>query len=63
MKKQWSLPPVEAIADESASRGQIKLNVDEETLKRSPRFPNPLAGPDAELQRAIHEYYGYAAPE
>jgi hypothetical protein len=57
------LVPVETIADESASRGQIKLNVDEETLKRSPRFPNPLAGPDAELQRAIHEYYGYAAPE
>ena len=57
------LVPVEAIADESASTGQIKLNVNEETLKRSPRFPNPLAGPDAELQRAIYEYYGYAAPE
>jgi hypothetical protein len=57
------LVPVEAIADESASRGQIKLNVEEATLKRSPRFPNPLAGPDAELQHAIHEYYGYAAPE
>ncbi len=59
MKKQWSLPPVEAIADESASRGQIKLNVDEESLKRSPRFSDPLAGPDAELQPAIYEYYGY----
>jgi hypothetical protein len=55
--------PVEAIADESASRAQIKLNVNEETLKRSPRFSNPLAGPDAELQPAIYQCYGYAAPE
>ncbi len=62
LKKQWSLPPVEAIADESASRGQIKLNVDEETLKRSPRFPNPLAGPDAELQSAIFSFSAGAAP-
>jgi hypothetical protein len=45
------------------SRGEIKLNVDEETLKRSPRFPNPLAGPDADYQRAIYHHFGYAAPE
>jgi hypothetical protein len=63
LKKQWTLPPVEAVADESASRDQIKPNVDEESLKRFPRFSNPLAGPDAELWPAIYQYYGYAAPE
>ena len=57
------LVPVEVIADEPVSRGEIKLNVDEETLKRSPRFPNPLAGPDADYQRAIYHHFGYAAPE
>ncbi len=62
--RKHHLVPIEAlIAAEEARRlglyGTIELQVDRETVERSPTFPNPLAGPDPELQEAIRQYYGY----
>jgi hypothetical protein len=55
--KKHYLVPVEAITDETP--GAITLGVDQETVERSPTFPDPFAGPDEELQRAIWEHYVY----
>jgi PRC-barrel domain len=58
------LLPIEALsAAEEARRlglyGTIQLQVDRETVERSPTFPNPLAGPDPDLQEAMRKHYGY----
>jgi sporulation protein YlmC with PRC-barrel domain len=58
------LVPIEAlIPSEEAQRlglyGAVQLQVDRQTVERSPTFPNPLAGPDPEFQEAISQYYGY----
>jgi hypothetical protein len=58
------LVPIEAlIPAEEALRlgiwGAIELQVERETVERSPTFPNPLAGPDPEFEEAIRQYYGY----
>jgi hypothetical protein len=55
--KKHYLVPVEVITDETP--GAITLGVEQETVERAPTFPNPLAGPDEELQRAIWEHYVY----
>jgi PRC-barrel domain len=51
------LVPVETIADESASRSQIKLNVDEETLKRSPTAFTIMIEP-ASGSRSVRRSHG-----
>jgi hypothetical protein len=58
------LVPIEALVPaEEATRlglyGAVQLQVDREKVERSPTLPNPLAGPDPELQEAIRQYYGY----
>jgi hypothetical protein len=57
LAKRHYLVPVEAITDESP--GIITLGVDHQTIAGAPTFPNPLAGPDDELQRSTREHYGY----
>ena len=59
--RKHHLIPVEAIATKTI--GAFMLGVDQETVKRAPTFPDPLAGPDDEYQRAIYEHYGYAPPD
>jgi sporulation protein YlmC with PRC-barrel domain len=59
------LVPIEAlIPSEQALRlglyGAVELQVNRETVERSPTFPNPLVGPDPELQEAIRDHYGYS---
>jgi|SRR5829696_7731185 len=60
--RKHHLLPIEAlIPSEEARRlglyGAIELQVDRETVERSPTFPNPLAGPEPEFQEAIRQYY------
>jgi hypothetical protein len=55
--RKHHLVPVEAIADETP--GAITLGVEQEAVERAPTLSNPQAGPDAELQRAVREHYGY----
>ena len=55
--KKHHLVPVEAITDQSP--GTITLQVDQQTVEGAPAFANPQAGPDAQLQRAVREHYGY----
>ena len=55
--KKHHLVPVEAITDEAP--GSVTLGVDQGTVEGAPAFPNPQAGPDDELQRAVREHYGY----
>jgi hypothetical protein len=55
--RKHHLVPVEAIADQGP--GAITLGVDQQTVESAPRFANPHAGPDEELQRATREHYGY----
>jgi len=55
--RKHHLVPVEAITDESP--GSITLQVDQQTVESAPNFPNPQAGPDDGLQRAVREHYGY----
>ena len=56
--KKHHLVPVEAISEEGS--GSIMLGVDQETVERAPTLPDPHAGPDEELQRAIREHYGHS---
>jgi hypothetical protein len=60
--RKHHLVPIEAlIPAEEAIRlglyGALELQVDRETVERSPTFPNPLAGPGGEFQEAIRQYY------
>jgi hypothetical protein len=61
--RRHHLVPVEALipAADAARRGfygAIGLQVDREKVEGSPTFPNPLAGPDPDLQESIRQYYG-----
>jgi hypothetical protein len=60
--RKHHLVPVEALisAADAARRGfygAIGLQVDRETVEQSPTMPNPLAGPEPELEEAIRQYY------
>jgi PRC-barrel domain len=55
--KKHHLVPVEAISEEGL--GSITLEADQQTVESAPNFPDPHAGPDEELQRAVREHYGY----
>ena len=62
--RKHHLVPIEALipAADAARRGfygAIGLQVDREKVEGSPTFPNPLAGPDPDLQETIRQYYGY----
>src|SRR5215207_3842374 len=62
--RKHHLVPIEALipAADAARRGfygAIGLQVDRETVEQSPTMPNPLAGPDPDLQESIRQYYGY----
>jgi hypothetical protein len=55
--KTHHVVPVEAITEEGLA--SITLGVDQETIESAPSISNPHVAPDAELQRAIREHYGY----
>ena len=60
--RKHHLVPIEALipAADAARRGfygAIGLQVDRETVEQSPTMPNPLAGPEPELEEAIRQYY------
>jgi hypothetical protein len=62
--RKHHLVPIEVlIPAEEATRlgliGALELQVDREKVEGSPTFPNPLAGPDPDLQKSILQYYGY----
>jgi hypothetical protein len=61
--RKHHLVPIEALipAQEAARLGlygAIGLQVDREKIEGAPTFPNPLAGPDPDLQESIRQYYG-----
>ena len=62
-RKHYLVPFEAVIPFAEASRrgysGSIGLQVDRETVQRSPTFANPLAGPEPEFQEAILQHYGY----
>jgi len=58
LERKHHLIPIEAVIEEDP--GSITLGVDQETVQRSPAFPNPHVVPEEEYQRTICEHYGYA---
>jgi hypothetical protein len=63
-KRHHHLVPVEALVlpDEAGRRdfyGSVELQVDRKAVEDSPMLPPTLEAPDAELQEAVRQHYGF----